>query len=41
MCETENISRCAYINNVLWKQNWDASDRENTLEGGNNRFGIL
>jgi len=39
--ETENISRCAYINNVFFNQNWNASDRENTLERGDYRFGVL
>jgi len=37
----ESGSRCAYINNVIRKQRWDASDREDTLEGGNYRFGIF
>jgi hypothetical protein len=40
-CETESSSRCAYINNVIRKQRWDASDCENTLEGGNYCFGVL
>ncbi len=41
ICETESISRCAYINNVFGNQNWDAGDRENALESGDYRFGVL
>ena len=37
----ESDSRCAYINNVIRKQHWDASDGVDTLEGGYYRFGIF
>jgi len=37
----ESGSRCAYINNVIRKQRWDANDREDTLEGGNYRFCVF
>lgn len=39
--EKKSISRCAYISDVFWNQDWDANDREKTLEGGNDRFGVL
>src|SRR5260370_8111019 len=41
ICEPEGISRCAYIDNIFRNQNWDASDRENTLERRDYCFGVL